>query len=208
MAAKDLTGMTFGSWTVIGFSRFTSYYAGLWSCVCKCGRRKEVHGQNLTNGKSTQCKACKARKHGGYGSREYNTWESMKQRCFNSNSDSFKGYGGRGIRVCSRWMEFANFFEDMGPRPKGREIDRIDNDGNYEPGNCRWATKRQQNRNKRPCHYIAIEGVTRCVTEWAEIVGIHRSTIFNRLSHGWDPEKAVLLPTLSSWAAKSLARNG
>ena len=129
-------------------------------------------------------------KHGMAGSREFNTWISMKQRCSNKNDPEYKNYGGRGITVCERWMQFENFYADMGPRPLGTSIDRIDNDGNYELANCRWATPKEQGRKRRIVklslqkvdaikEYRAV-GLT--LKEIAEKFGVSRQTILNALN--------------------------
>jgi hypothetical protein len=129
-----------------------------WLCVCDCGATKEVRSKNLTSGRVRSCgcliKTRKKRemRHGhgsGYGSPTYLTWRSIFKRCTNPKDVGYPRYGGRGIKVCERWKVFENFLADMGERPAGCSIDRIDSDGNYEPGNCRWATAREQNLNKR-----------------------------------------------------------
>ena len=103
-------------------------------------------------------------------------------------------YGGRGIKVCDRWQDFENFAADMGPRPEGCSIERIDNDGGYNPENCRWATRKEQNRNTRRNKLMTMGGVTRCLSEWAEVVNIHETVLRQRLFMGWTDEKALTTP--------------
>ena len=127
----------------------------LYKCLCICGEIKNVSGGNLraNNTKSCGCfRKNRMTKHGLQGSTEYWSWQHMKQRCLNPKNKRFKDYGGRGIKVCSRWLNsFENFLEDMGPKPGPKySIDRIENDGNYSPSNCKWSTVLEQNNNKRP----------------------------------------------------------
>jgi len=128
------------------------------------------------------------------GSSEYTSWSQMKDRCYNKNDHAFYRYGGRGITVCDRWRNsFINFFSDMGPRPSpNHSIDRIDNNGNYEPSNCRWATIKEQNRNRRDNSLITVNGVTKCLVAWVEELGICRTTIQRRMQNGMNGEEAVL----------------
>jgi hypothetical protein len=117
----------------------------------------------------------------------------MKERCTNT---AFKNYGGRGISVCQRWADsFEVFISDMGPRPSPKHsIDRIDNDGNYEPGNCRWATNLEQARNRRTNRVITLDGESLCLVDWAKRTGVDHRTISERLRKGWDERRAVLTP--------------
>lgn len=136
------------------------------------------------------------RKHGRScsGDATYAAWCAMRSRCLNDSHESYPNYGGRGISICERWMEFANFLADMGDRPQGMEIDRINNDGNYEPGNCRWATKKQQMQNRRTVINITIDGETLCIAEWARRMGVLHSGIRMRLVRGMNPTEAVMRP--------------
>jgi AP2 domain-containing protein len=119
---------------------------------------------------------------GGRFSREYSAWAHAIQRCTNPNDRGFKNYGGRGIRICERWLNsYEAFLEDMGRCPEGHMLDRIDNGGNYEPGNCRWTTRTMQNRNRRNSQYIAYQGQTKHVVEWAAEFGMTRHALYKRL---------------------------
>lgn len=132
--------------------------------------------------------------HGMKDTHEYWCWRDMKARCYKPRHPQFANYGGRGIRVCDRWLNsFEAFLEDMGLKPEGNRIGigRIDNDGDYCPENCRWETQEQQQNNKRTSHYLTHDGVTLTVTQWARKLGMHPNTLFNRLCQGWSVEKAL-----------------
>lgn len=163
-ALIDITGMRFGK--LIAIDRVENSKSGKarWRCRCDCGEISEVQSTNLKSGASTSCGcvhkerlAARVFVHGGYGSRTYTSWINMHSRCNNSRNTHFHNYGGRGIEICERWNDFANFLADMGEKPKGLSIDRIDNNGNYEPGNCRWSTRKEQNLNKRNTLFIGDE---------------------------------------------------
>lgn len=131
---------------------------------------------------------------------EYAALMGAIQRCTNPNSRAWDSYGGRGIKVCDRWQGpdgFDNFYADMGPRPEGHSIDRIDNDGDYEPGNCRWATTKRQNRNTRRNVQVTIDGETMCLTAWCERYGVPRRRVAGRIDLGWDPLVALTAPPRS-----------
>jgi hypothetical protein len=180
----------------------------IWKCRCDCGNLTTERAAKLIGGEKKSC-GCLMRErrkgsawrkdgtiHGQSKSLAYSSWCHMKARCNNPNHESYPHYGGRGIVVCERWANsFAAFFEDMGDRPSRKhEIDRIDNDGNYEPGNCQWATRRQQSRNKRTNVFVNVDGDVRCVTDWANGLGVRGDTVKHRLSRGWDPAVAVTTP--------------
>lgn len=127
---------------------------------------------------------------------EYRAWSHVKNRCLNTNDPNYQRYGGRGISVCERWLQsFPNFLADMGRKPTpAHSIDRIDNDGNYEPGNCRWATKAQQSANTSRNRPITMGAETRLITEWETVTGIDHQTIAARLGRGWPVEAALSTP--------------
>lgn len=127
-------------------------------------------------------------------SRTYRIWSGMKSRCQDPKNPKFPHYGGRGIEVCERWQAFENFLADMGECPPDHSIDRINNDGNYEPGNCRWANMRTQRLNSRQNRILIYNGVSLTVTEWAEKLGVDRNALFARLREGWTPRRAIETP--------------
>ena len=123
----------------------------------------------------------------------YYVWEKMRDRCNNKNAHNYKNYGGRGIKVCERWNSFARFVNDMGERPEDTTLDRINNDGNYEPGNCRWATRKQQSRNMSRNRNLTHDGLTMCVEDWAPHIGIKENALRIRLKR-WQVATALSLP--------------
>jgi hypothetical protein len=202
----------FGRWTAVGPLVKGKYPKR--SCSCACGTVRDVAVSDLLTGKSRSC-GCLAReiasalrkqeaKHGatagGRRSRAFTAWESMRRRCRDTEHKSFKWYGARGIRVCERWQGkdgFANFLADMGEPPPGMTIDRKNNSKGYDPGNCRWATQKQQQRNRRSNLLITYAGRTQTLVEWAEETGIGRQTIKTRISRsGWSIEQALSTPVV------------
>lgn len=140
--------------------------------------------------------------HGKKHSRVYNIWCGIISRCLNPNDAAYPNYGGRGIGVCADWRDFIGFYAAMGDPPEGASIDRIDNDRGYEPGNCRWATRKEQNRNRRNVHYLTVDGERRSMGEWAELTGLSVKTISFRLKLGWSDEAAVKTPKVSDRKGK------
>lgn len=125
----------------------------------------------------------------------YGAWRQMRMRCSNPSHHKFSAYGGRGIKVCERWQTFWNFVEDVGDRPVGCTLDRIDNDGDYEPGNVRWATPSMQNRNSRRSRLLTHDGETRTMAEWAEVLGMSYDVLNHRINaSGWSVERALTTP--------------
>ena len=122
--------------------------------------------------------------HGRRYTREYVAWSNMKTRCTNEANDNFKFYGARGIEVCARWLLFSNFYADMGECPPGLTLERIENDKGYEPGNCRWATRKEQGRNRRSNRLITCGGVTKLLIEWAEDMGLTKGALIQRMRRG------------------------
>lgn len=177
-------------------------------CSCDCGTQKRVRIDHLRLGKTLSCGCEHARRssaragnmhranitHGKTKSRAYSIWCSMRQRCNNENFKYFPYYGGRGIKVHDEWnASFEAFLRDMGEPPMGYEIDRIDNNGHYEPGNCRWATRAEQQNNRRVNRFITHNGETLTIAEWSRRTGISRNTIDQRLAANWSIDR-VLAP--------------
>lgn len=195
----DLTGKKFGRWNVISLSHQNQKGLPYWKCVCDCGVKRVVRGVSLTCGESKSC-GCyhkeRVSTHNMTGLPTFKSWDSMKQRCTNANSPDYPKYGGRGITVCDRWLNsFDNFLEDMGQRPKSRTLDRKDNNGNYEPDNCRWATVAEQLSNRRNTVKTLYNDTMYTIRELSEISGLKEKIIRDRLYADWPIEKIMVTPS-------------
>lgn len=144
--------------------------------------------------------------HGMTDTTTYNVWVNMRQRCANPNNPRFVDYGGRGIKVCERWRSFENFLADMGERPKGMTLERRDNDGDYDPSNCRWATRVEQATNKRNNSYLTYQGETLCVADWARRLGVRAQFLRVRLARGWPVEEVLGRPLVPNDKTRSNKR--
>ncbi len=202
-ALIDLTGDKYGRLTVIKIAPRVKGRGVEWVCRCDCGNEAVVRSSSLRQGNTRSC-GCLARemlvernfKHGkarrGKKTRLYGIWVRMRQRCNDPNTDDYEGYGGRGIKVCDEWddfLAFQNWAHSNGYKNK-LTIERIDNDGDYEPNNCKWICLEKQARNKRNNHFIEFNGVCRTLAEWSEVTGIDSSLLRYRLEH-WGTEKAL-----------------
>lgn len=168
-----------------------------WLCKCECGKSTVAYGNDLKRGKVVSCGCWNAEKrvtHGMSRTHVNSVWRMMLDRCKNPNNRAYANYGGRGIQVCDRWNDFVTFYTDMGHRPDGYQIDRIDNDGNYEPGNCRWSTPKQQQNNKRDTRILEFNGKIQSLGYWSEETGIKWETLRSRLRYGWDAERTLTTP--------------
>lgn len=156
---------------------------------CECGNTKEIVMASIRSGLTKSCGCLRKElggslpKHGLTNTKVYRTWRGMKTRCYSPKDRAYEDYGARGISVCDRWLRsFENFLEDMGEPPTDKHsIDRIDVNGNYEPSNCRWATRSEQQRNKRNSRVFTINGETRCLAEWCEVYSVNYATVLSRL---------------------------
>ncbi len=205
---KDLTGQRFGRLVVIKMdSKKDGRYR--WLCKCDCGNTSVIQVTSLRTGKTQSCGcfgkeirmwAMSTRNGSTKKNRdEYTCWCRMIRRCTDRENEFYENYGGRGITVCDRWTREAdgwnNFLKDMGPRPsKELSLDRIDNNKGYYPNNCRWATRTQQQRNKRNTVKITYNGKTMCVVEWAEEIGVSYKCLMQRLRKGWSITRALTTP--------------
>lgn len=199
-----MIGQRFSRWLVTG-AAVRRGTRTLLPARCDCGTEREVDAHNLTHGWSRSC-GCLQREvaartaagkatHGMYGTPTYRSWKAMVQRCTLVTSNSYAGYGAKGITVDPRWLAFEAFLADMGERPAGTSLDRWPNPtGNYEPGNCRWATPTEQSRNKSSgLLLVTARGETKCVAEWCSIQGLPQSRVYMRIRSGMDPVRALQL---------------
>lgn len=198
---QDLTGRTFGQITVLHFLGMLP--RSTWICRCSCGKEWPVVARALTSGNTKSC-GCWGRAqttsslttHGKRHTPTYNVWRNMRQRCKPEHAKQYKYYAGRGIRVCERWLHsFENFLADMGEMPSPKHsLDRIDNDGHYEPLNCRWATRIEQGANKRNNIVLTLDGDAKTIAEWTRERGWPKGFINTRLRKGWSPVRALTTP--------------
>jgi len=198
----DITGQKFNRLTAIKFSHREEPRCHFWIFKCDCGVVKSIRKSHVVNNKTTSC-GCYSQERKdkmkiGAITRNpiYNIWDKMKARCLNKNNPAYKYYGGRGIKICDRWLNsFENFLEDMGERPSRSSVDRIDNNKGYFKENCRWATWHQQSRNTRRNKNYTINGVTLCATDWAIKYNVNNFLVFLRLRRGWSIERALGIET-------------
>lgn len=190
-------GQAHGRLTIVSRAENDRFGRSQWNCICECGKGHVAALFRMTSGHTKSC-GC-IRNESNLDARlsaipAYISWSAMKQRCYYKDSKQYDSYGGRGITVCDRWNNsFNDFLTDMGHRPDGMSIERNDVNGNYEPSNCRWATKIEQARNRRNNIIIVIGSVQKCVSEWCEILNIPKNRTFHRISAGWPPLKALFL---------------
>ena len=192
---SELTGRRFARWVVISRDTRPRY----WMCRCDCGTVRSVFVGHLKRGNTSSCgclhkelSKARATKHDAHGSPEYRAWSLAKTRCTNPNREKYRRYGARGIRMCERWAnDFSVFLADMGHKPAGTSLERINNDGPYAPDNCRWATPAEQSRNTIRNKRITIDGETRIASDWASSVGVPAGRIYARLRAGWTHREVV-----------------
>lgn len=196
--AEDITGRKFHKLTAVkraGFREGAKCRKSLWLCRCDCGRDAIVAYVELLAGATKSCGCIigqHKRTHGATDTPEFKVWSSMHRRCTDPKVPGYPRYGGRGISVCERWNDFANFLADVGVRPSpDHSIDRRDNDGNYEPANCRWATRIEQSNNRRSSLAVTLHGLTKTAAEWERERGLKPGIVSRRLAKGWDIEKAL-----------------
>ena len=202
--AKDIRGRRFGRLVTLGPLK-SKNGSVVWLCQCDCGNTAKVKSSFLVEGVTQSC-GCIRRERGAlnktHGMRhtpEYNVWNAIKHRCNNPNTKCFESYGGRGIKMCDRWLSsFENFIEDMGRRPTPKHsVERSDNNGNYEPTNCYWATAEVQRRNTRRSRIIEFRGERLNLVDAAKKYNLEVRTLWHRLKIGWPVEKALLTPVKS-----------
>lgn len=208
MKLLNLKGRVFGRLTVLTFVRMHGHLS-VWRCRCECGVVKDVSRHNLINGSTVSCGCFRrencwapgtyphvhgnaAYRHGHASARtpEYRSWMKMRSRCHNPQNRMFAHYGGRGIRVCSRWDKFENFLKDMGPRQPKMTLDRKNVHGHYCKRNCRWATAREQAATRTDNRAIKFRNEILNLSEWSRRLKVPRSTLFNRLAGGWSVQRA------------------
>ncbi len=208
MPAKvELLGKVFGKLTVISENGKDLQGAYLWRCQCECGKETVVRSWSLRAGDTKSCGCLAAtingnrlRTHGMVKTKLYERWAAMKNRCLTKSCSGYENYGGRGIKVCTRWYIFESFLSDMGPsfRPE-LQLERKDNNGNYEPSNCIWVNRYVQSRNRRTNHILKIKGVSKTVTEWSEKSGVKLQTILRRIRADYPNHRLLEPPAPSRW---------
>lgn len=200
---QNIEGKKFGNLTaleVVGERQYKKRKDRLWRCKCDCGNEVVVTQYCLLKGTSCGCRKkrlaiASSTTHGGHETKLYGVWQTMKNRCFNQNTKSYTNYGGRGISVCDEWKDDFGVFQSWANAngyKEGLTIDRIDNNGNYEPSNCRWVTVLEQSHNKRNNRYVEYKGNRYTLSEFGRLIGIDRRTIGDRLKRGLSVEEAII----------------
>ena len=215
---KDLTGEKFNRLTLIEPAGFDNINRPIWLCKCECGNMKNIRYWDVVQGRSKSCGCLRNEKahdrliaynkshnikHNECRTRLYNIWSGMTQRCCNQNSHGYKDYGARGITVCEEWMkDYRNFrkWATENGYDDNLSLDRINNDGNYEPSNCRWATNVEQARNRRNNLIVTYKGKTQTLMEWSKELNIKYDVLWRRLKKGWSPERTFERPV--GWIGK------
>jgi len=196
---KDLTGRRFGRLIVISESNRSSKGKVMWNCICECGNEVSILSSSLLNNNTNSC-GCLHKEvnitHGLSNTPEYASWNMMRQRCLNSKCEAYSYYGGRGITICDRWLNsFENFLMDMGYRPSDiHTIDRRENDGNYEPSNCYWATKEEQNNNVRSNVVVSYADKDYTLAQLSREFNINQKVLRDRINRGWSVKDTVETP--------------
>lgn len=204
----DLTGQKIGRLKVLKRAPNNKFNQVCWVCLCDCGNTVTVIGTRLHNRKTLSCGCIRkeitkqrnldtGKAKGASKTRLYSIYKGIKRRLFNQNDASFSNYGGRGIEICREWLDDYKEFERWALKNGYNEnltIDRIDVNGNYCPENCRWVDRKTQSNNKRNNHFITVNGITKTLSEWSDISGVHYYTIFDRISHGWNERDAIFTP--------------
>lgn len=199
----DITGQRFYRWSVIGIASKTSDNHQKWHCICDCGAERDVLGKDLRNGKSKSCgclsrelSAKRAEKHGLHKHPLYTIWCNMHSRCENPNNPSFYNYGGRGIKICEEWNNPESFilWGISHGYSEGLQLDRINNDGDYSPENCRFVPLYVNQNNKRTNWNICFCGIVLTISQWSTFLGVPEARIRHRLYSGWSVEDALFKP--------------
>lgn len=216
-SGQDLSGKKLGQRTVVRFAGVKIWPSGnrqrMWLVRCDCGNESIEQQGNITSQRAKSCGCLKPEatrkaklRHGCTVNRQalpiYESWAGMLTRCTNPRASCYHNYGGRGITVCERWHKFDEFLSDMGPSHReGLTLDRIDTNGNYEPSNCRWATRKEQASNKRTNHKVSFNGETMTLSQWIRRTGI--TSLPYRLRRGWSVERALTQPVQSHFNSAS-----
>lgn len=192
---KDLTGLVFNNWTVLGFDHTKGRNRYYWLSRCACGTERPVYGAHLKNGGSRSCGCLRPKgeshsrfKHGMSEAPEFKIWLQIQTRCYNPNTINWEHYGGKGIGMCARWRDdFMAFYKDMGPRPSPKHsIDRVRIHEGYSPSNCRWATPKEQARNTSRTAWVSLNGKRMSLAEACEITGLNYTSAQERRAAGRD----------------------
>lgn len=213
----DLTGQTFGEWTVVGDPERRGHRT-YWRVRCTCGNTAMVRSDSLRQQSTARCVSCAASNrsatHRQTLTPTWRSWQNMRSRCLYPTSPDFARYGGAGVTIDARWRDFENFRADMGERPEGHTLDRIDVTRGYGPDNCRWADHKTQSRNKHRTVYIEAHGRRQSLSDWADELGILPVTLYKRHLAGWAPEDIVSPRKMSSqesgrrsWEARQSRRS-